>query len=94
MMEVLMEVMKKFCRFQFFLFLKKIKGLENQEYYGIDHKNGNWVKYPLEQENIEKLLLKDKKKSTWATVGLFLGISLIATFIFINNYKFQGPTTL
>ncbi|MGB5171566.1 hypothetical protein [Eudoraea sp.] len=65
--------------------------LENQEYYGIDHKNGNWVKYPLEQENIEKLFLKDKKKSTWATVGMFLGITIILVFVFINNEEFVAP---
>ncbi|WP_276391363.1 hypothetical protein [Eudoraea chungangensis] len=49
---------------------------ENQEYFGLKKKNGNWVKFPLRQQNIETLRLQNKKKSTWATVGLALGFPI------------------
>ncbi len=49
---------------------------ENQEYFGLKKKNGNWVKFPLEEQNIEELLLQDKKKSTWGNILLFIGIPL------------------
>ncbi|WP_276391365.1 hypothetical protein [Eudoraea chungangensis] len=58
---------------------------ENQNYFGLDRKNGNIVKYPLEHEFIEKILIKDKTASTWLTIGIILIPSLVFTFLIGNN---------
>lgn len=59
--------------------------LEDQQYFGLKKVNGNLVKFPLTEEDITSLRLQNKKKSTWATVGLGLSIPL-ALIIFSVIY--------
>ena len=49
---------------------------ENQEFFGLKKKNGNLVKFAVDEDEITAIFLKDKKKSTWANIALFVGIPL------------------
>ena len=62
---------------------------ENGQYYGIKLESGEWIKTPLDQKDISKVAIENKKASTFLTVAVFIptGIFLIA----LVNY-FSEPS--
>lgn len=50
---------------------------EGNQFYGMNRKSGEWLKTPLDQEDLAKVLIKDKSGSTWATIGM-ISIPIIA----------------
>ena len=53
---------------------------EGNQFYGMSRKSGEWVKTPLEQKDLAKVLTKDRSGSTWATIGM-ISLPIIALVI-------------
>jgi hypothetical protein len=43
-------------------------------YYGLKHYNKNWVKIPINEDNIDKVQIKDKTSSTILTIAIPLSV--------------------
>ncbi|MDH3699528.1 MAG: hypothetical protein OEQ81_12755 [Flavobacteriaceae bacterium] len=65
---------------------------EEGTFYGVKKESGELVKYPLNEEDIVKIITKNKTASTWVTVTVIavpiiaLGIAMIA----VANSDFGG----
>ena len=43
-------------------------------YYGLKYHNKNWVKIPINEDNIDKVQIKDKTSSTILTIGIPISV--------------------
>ncbi|GGD47620.1 hypothetical protein [Muriicola marianensis] len=60
---------------------------EDGVYYGVNEESGKFIKTPLDEEYITEVLTKNKKASTWLTVGLISApvLFLIVGLIIIES---------
>jgi hypothetical protein len=58
---------------------------ENGIYYGLMKYENSWVKTPINEDNIDKVQVKDKTLSTILTVAIPVVIIAGAAFLTINN---------
>ncbi len=58
---------------------------ENGIYYGLMNYENSWVKTPINEDNIDKVQVKDKTLSTILTVAIPVVIIAGAAFLTINN---------
>jgi hypothetical protein len=57
---------------------------ENGTYFGVSLTSGEWIKTPLDEEELAQVFTKDTSRSTWATIA-FIAIPVIAAVIIIST---------
>ena len=60
---------------------------EDNQFYGMNRRSGEWIKTPLNQEDLSKVQTKDNTGSTLLTIAVLLPIGL---FLFVIVYCSAG----